>query len=196
MPMELLPLWGTWLNWRRVFSVEPLDYAKSFPELFGSGLGKLVGIEAQFYVDKTVTPRCFKPRSVPFALRSKVEAELERLVAEGVLRPVEFSEWAAPIVPVLKPNGDVRICGDYKLTINAAAKLDDYPIPRIEDLYAELTGGVLYSKLDLSNAYQQVCLHEDSQKFTTITTSRGLFMYTRLCYGLASAPGIFQRIME
>jgi len=55
--------------------------------------------------------------------------------------------------------------------INAAAKLDNYPIPHIEDLYGMLTGGVLCSKLDLSNVYQQVCLNEDSQIFNTITTS-------------------------
>jgi len=78
---------------------------------------------------------------------------------------------------------------------NVATKLDNNLI-HTEDMYAKLTGGVLYSKLDLRNAYQQVCLHEDSQKFTTITTSKGLFMYTSLRYGVASAPGIFQHVME
>ena len=59
-----------------------------------------------------------------------------------------------------------------------------------------MRGGVCFSKIDLSKAYQQVCLDEDSKKLTTISTSKGLFSYNRLCYGVSSAPGIFQRIME
>lgn len=66
----------------------------------------------------------------------------------------------------------------------------------MEDLFGKLAGGSHYSKLDLSHAYKQICLSEESQKLTTITTSKGLFAYTRLCYGVSSAPGIFQRIME
>ena len=58
-----------------------------------------------------------------------------------MIEPVQFSEWAAPIVPVLKQNGGVRICVDYKLTVNGIAKLDTYPLPRIEDLFSSLSGG-------------------------------------------------------
>ena len=89
----------------------------------------------KLYVDIEAMPRCFKPRSVPFALRAKVDNELQRLQTTGVIVPIEHSDWAAPIVPVLKANGEVRICGDYKLTVNKAAKVDQYPIPNIDDLY-------------------------------------------------------------
>ena len=167
-----------------------------FPDLFKDGLGKLKGVEAKLYVDKEAMPRCFKPRSVPFALRARVDNELQRLQATGVIVPIEHSDWAAPIVPILKANGEVRICGDYKLTVNKATKVDQYPIPNIDDLYSKLSGGVAYSKLDLSHAYEQVCLSNESQHLTTITTLKGLFAYTRLCYGVSSAPGIFQRAME
>jgi len=68
--------------------------------------------------------------------------------------PVEFSQWAAPIVPIVKGDGTIRICGDYKLTVNGAAKTDSYPLPRIEDLFASLTGGQVFTKLDLAHAYQ------------------------------------------
>ncbi|KAJ8003218.1 hypothetical protein DPEC_G00167120 [Dallia pectoralis] len=60
--------------------------------------------------------------------------ELERLTNQRIIEPVKFSEWAAPIVPVLKPDDSVRICGDYKLTVNQVLKLEQYPIPRLEDL--------------------------------------------------------------
>ena len=69
-------------------------------------------------------------------MKVKVEEELEWLVKQGILEPVEFADWAAPIVPVVKSDKSlVSICGDFKLTINKASKLDQYPIPRIEDLF-------------------------------------------------------------
>ncbi|CAC5420629.1 unnamed protein product [Mytilus coruscus] len=64
--------------------------------------------------------------------------ELERLEKEGQIQQVEFSDWAAPIVPVVKENGSIRICGDYKVTVNAVSKLDNYQIPKTEDLYRTL----------------------------------------------------------
>ena len=86
---------------------------------------------AKLYVDETVQPRHCKPRPVPLAMRAKVESELYRPQEEGVIRPVEFSEWVAPIVPVLKASGDIRICDDYKVTINQAVKVDKHPSSRI-----------------------------------------------------------------
>ena len=90
----------------------------------------------------------------------------------------------------------MRICGDYKLTVNQAATTDSYPLPRIEDLFASLSGGQLFTKLDLAHAYQQVPLTDDSKVYTTINTHKGLYQYTRLPFGVASAPSIFQRTME
>ena len=79
------------------------------------------------YVGENITTRYCKPRPVPLALRAKVEAELDRLKETGVIRPVEYSEWAAPIVPVLKSTGAIGICGDYKVTISQAVRVDKYP---------------------------------------------------------------------
>ena len=82
---------------------------------------------------------------------------------DGIIEPVQFADWAAPIVSVLKSDGkSVRICGDFKLTVNQASKLDRYPIPKIEDLLAKLAGGKLFTKLDMSQAYQQLLLDEES----------------------------------
>ena len=52
---------------------------------------------------------------------------------ENIIEAVKFSEWATPVVPVLKPDGTVRICGDYKVTVNQESRLEQYPIPRLED---------------------------------------------------------------
>ena len=109
--------------------------------LFADELGPVQGMKAKFHINKDATPKFCKARPVPYALKSKVEDELSRLEKEGVIRPVEFSQWAAPIVPIVKGDGTIRICGDYKLTVNRVAKTDSYPLPYIEDLFASLIGG-------------------------------------------------------
>ena len=60
----------------------------------------------------------YKARPVPYAIKKKVENESERLIKEGIFEPLEYSEWAAPVVPVRKANGSAWICGDYKVTVN------------------------------------------------------------------------------
>ena len=105
-------------------------------------------------MDGAVQPRFCQPQPVPYALRAKVNAEIGRLAESGIIEPVEFSEWAAPIVPVVKTDGSIRICSDYKVTVNQAVKLDKYPLPHIDDIFASLEGGKTFSKLDLAHAYQ------------------------------------------
>ncbi|KAK3751535.1 hypothetical protein QZH41_019421, partial [Actinostola sp. cb2023] len=189
------------LNWQTVFKVNEgntklAHVLETHNEVFKEGLGTLRGTEAKIYVDSNTQPRFVKARPVPYAMKEKIERELDRLVSEGILSPVEFSEWAAPIVPVLKPNGSIRICGDYKCTVNQVSKLDNYPIPKTEDLLATLGGGNKFTKLDMSQAYQQMTLDEQSKSYTTINTHKGLYQYNRLPFGISSAPGIFQRTME
>ena len=96
-----------------------------------------------------------KARPVLYALRSHVEAELERLVQHKITKPISFSDWVAPIVPLIKSDKSVRICCDFKLTVNHVSKLDRHPIPKVEDLFAKLSG-VIFSELDLCSAYQQL----------------------------------------
>ena len=97
---------------------------------------------------------------------------------------------------MVKQDGNIRICGDYKLTINAVSKTDPYPLPHNEDIFASLPGGKSFTKLDLAHAYQQIPLTDDSKRYTTINTHKGLFRYNRLPFGVASAPAIFQRTMD
>lgn len=143
-------------------------------------MGLVKGVTAKLHVDPNAKAHFCKARQVPYALRGHVEAELNRLEKAGVIEKVEFAEWAAPIVPIVKLDGSVRICGDYKITVNRVAKVDNYPLPRIEDLFASLTGGKHFSKLDLAHAYQQIPLHEDSKQYVVINTHKGLYQYNRL----------------
>ena len=164
--------------------------------LFDSKLGTLNDTTVTIHLDPTAQPRFCKTTTVPYALKGKIEKELDRLVEQGVIEPICYSEWAAPIVPVLKKDGTVRICGDYKLTVNQAAKIDSYPLPKISDLFASLAGGQTFSKLDLANAYLQTPLDEASQKLVTLSTHRGLYKYNRLPFGVSAAPLIFQGTIE
>ena len=129
-------------------------------------------------------------------MKVKVDTQLDKMVEQGVLIPVQYSDYASPIVSVLKKDGTVRICADYKQTVSTIRSTDSYPIPNIHELYSKLARGCKYTQLDLSQAYAQIMLHPDSPKFTTINTTKGLFMYTRLPYGINCALGIFQRIIE
>ena len=98
------------------------------------------------------------------------------------------------VVPVPKPNGKIRLCGNYKLTVNPALEADQYLITKPEDLFTALTGGKKFSKLDLKEAYQQVVLEEESHKFVTINTHQ--ICYTQVPFGILSAPSMFQKVMD
>ena len=172
---------------------EVLDKSQS---LFCDELGKASQRGAQLNVAADAKPIFLKAHPVPYALRERTEQELQRLERLGVIVPVESAEWAAPVVPVVKADGSVRICGDFRLTVNKALTPNVYPLPRIEDLFAALKGGQEFTKLDVAHAYLQIPIAEASQKYVTINTHRGLFRYTRLPFGVSAAPAIFQRTME
>jgi len=131
------------LNWSQLNGVKR-DHDASIQQLldrhsalFKDELGKLEGETAKIYIDSDAKPRFYRARQVLYTVKIKVEAEIDRLVKESVIELVQFSKWAAPVVPILKRAGSVRLCGDYKLTVNRAAKTDTYPLPRIEDLLPE-----------------------------------------------------------
>ena len=184
----------TWHTTGYAEKVEVL--VKSFPEVFNDNLGEIHPFKARLVLKEGAQPVFCRPRSVPFAIKEQIETELERLEKTGVICPVKYSEWATPIVPVAKPDRSIRICGDFKITVNSALHVDQYPLPVPEELFATLAGGKQFTKLDLSNAYQQLLLDNDSRKMCTINTHKGLYQYTRLPFGIASAPAIFQKLMD
>lgn len=188
------------LDWHNLLCVE-LDSSidrltKQYSTLFRDELGHLQGTKVKISIAANSQPKFYKARSVSYYVKEKVEKELERLQAQNIISPVTFSNWATPIVPVGKSDGSVRLCGDYKVTVNPVTKLDAYPLPKIDELFTSIAGGKLFSKLDLAHAYQQLELEDDSKSLTTINTHKGLFQYHRLPFGISSAPSIFQRTIE
>ena len=202
------PLFGrTWLrklqlDWKEIHSVtaspkERLDKLKErYTEIFKTDLGCLQGVYGSLSLCKDATPKFVKARPVPYALRPKIESELERMEAEGIVTPIQWREWATPIVPVVKPNGTVRICGDFKVTVNPQLKVDQYPLPLIDDIFASLAGGKKFSKIDLRSAYTQMKMTDNSKPMLTLNTHRGLFRLNRLAFGIASASAIWQRAID
>ena len=167
----------------------------AFPDLFSPGLGKYKPRQVSLQVDES-KPRFYKHRPPPLALKGQIEEELDRQVQLGILQPVTTARWAAPVVPVKKRDGSLRLCGSYDLTVNVASDLEVYPLPRVEELFAVLSGGVQFTKIDLREAYLQLELDDRSREFTTINTHKGLFQATRLVFGIKSAVALFQREME
>ena len=141
-------------------------------------------------IDNSVSPIFCKARSVPFLLKPRIEQAIDRNVKEEIWEPVQYSEWAAPIVPIQKADGTVRLCGDYKVTCNKASQIDKYPIPSVKDIFTKLAGRKTFTKIDLSQAYSQIPVQEESLKYLTVNTHKGLFKLTRLPFGISSAPGI------
>ena len=169
---------------------------QKYEELFQDSLGKVNKMQATLHVKSDAKPKFFKARPVPFALREGIARELQRQEELGIIKKIDYSNWAAPIVPVVKPSGDIRICGDYKVTINQDLELPEHPMPRIEELLQKLNGGDKFTKLDLSQAYSQIELDESSRQYVTINTHMGLYTYTRLPYGISAAPALFQATMD
>ena len=190
------------LPWEKIFSVGSLstssgtDFVQKYPDLFDcSKVGKVEGVQVKLQVSDE-NPVYQKARPVPLAIREKYVDALNKLEQEGIIEKVKTSEWASPTVPVIKPDGSLRICADYSATINKHSPCEQYPLPSLEELLTKVGQGKKYTKLDLSQAYHQLELHPDSRKYTTINTIQGLYQYKRLPFGIHSAVAIFQRVME
>ena len=190
------------LNWgqiKYVYKPQLHELLDKYSGVFSEELGTIKGQKATIDVVPGAKPRYHKARTIPYAYLQSVEEELDRLVTVGILEPIDSSDWAAPIVPVIKSDKkSVRICGDFRVTVNPVSRLNRYPIPKIEDLFAKIASadGKIFSTIDLSRAYLQLPLDKELQKLCVINTHKGLYRYTRLPFGVASAPGIFQKTME
>ena len=164
--------------------------------MFAEVLGKIKGTTARLYLKEGGRPRFYRARQVPYSIRDQVAKEIDRQMELGILEPVKFSPWGTPVVPIQKKDGSIRLCDDYKITVNRETSTETYPLPKVEDLLASLAGGAAFSKLDLKHAYQQVVLDEETKQLVTINTHKGLYRVNWLPFGVSSAPSLFQRIME
>ena len=143
-------------------------------------------------------PVAQRHRRIPFHLRDKVDAEIQRLIDLDIIERVNGpTDWVSPIVVVNKPHspGEVRICIDMRQA-NRAIKRSRYVQPTVDDIQNKLNGSAVYSKLDLRAGYHQLTLDKNSRHMTTFATHSGLFQYKRLNFGISSASEVFQNVVE
>ncbi len=172
-----------------------IDMVKS-SGVFKPGIGIVQGFEARIDLKPGARPKFYKARPPPFAYREGIGKKLDALEKDGVLKRVDHSDYASPIQTVVKDDGDLRICGDYKRTLNPNIDTKVYPLPVIEDCLWDVRGGELYTKLDIKQAYNHLPLRESDQELTTVNTHKGLYKWLRLPYGVSSASAIFQSVMD
>ena len=163
--------------------------------IFSPGVGNLKDITAKFTLKPNAVPKFVKARTVPFSLQKKTTEELDRLESQGIISKVTHSEWASPICVVPKKNGDVRICADFKGTLNPALVPEQYPLPKIQDLCATFKGQK-FSKLDITKAYHCMNVDPEHRKYLCISTHKSLYVYNKLPMGITDASAKWQKAIE
>jgi len=163
---------------------------------FREGLGCYTGQPMSIFPDPAVRPIHLKARPVPFAIEAGVGAELDRMVAAGILEPTNKSAWAMPIVVAKKAGAGIRICGDYKSTVNKAVLPETYHMPTIDEAFAKSAPAHTLSKIDLVKAYKQTPICDMTSKLCTIKTHQGLYKFKRLPFGINVAAIRFERLVS
>ncbi|GBL76949.1 Uncharacterized protein K02A2.6 [Araneus ventricosus] len=190
------------LDWQAIKAVRATSkrnlsqLLEEYKNIFDDELGEINNYQVKLELKPEVKPIFCRVRTIPFALKGRVENEINRLEKEGIIEKVEHSEWATPVVPVVKPDGSIRLCADYSVTLNPNLIVPQHPLPRLEEIFTNLNGGKQFSKLDFKQAYLQMKVHPESQKLLTINTHKGLYVCKRLMYGLNGAPAIWQRYVD
>ncbi|UYV72818.1 hypothetical protein LAZ67_10000882 [Cordylochernes scorpioides] len=138
--------------------------------------------------------RVFENKDLPIqGIKEKIDKELDRLEQSQIIEKVNASDWSTPLVTVIKSNGELRLCGDFKNTLNNCIEDEKYPLSTIETMLGNVGGNKIFTKLDLSSAYHQIEMNEASKNLLVVSTHRGLYRYNRLPFGISPASAIFQR---
>ena len=170
--------------------------ADAVKQLKSNEIGLMKTSPIKIHMKENVTPVC-RPtaRRIPFPLMNAVRTELDRMINNDVIQPVEEpTEWCSAMVPVVKKNGKVRICVDLK-DVNKAVKRPHYSLPTFDDIAPRLAGSTVFTTLDAASGFWQIPLHEESQPLTTFITPFGRYMFKRLPFGINLATDEYQKKM-
>jgi hypothetical protein len=173
------------------------DILDRYPGI-ADGIGKLKDFEVPLHIDKSIPPVARKHSRIPFHLRDKVAAEIQRLEQQDVIEKVSGpTEWVSRIVAAPKPRSpnEIRVCVDMR-DANKAIVRTRHVTPTLEELVADMSEAKVFSKLDLTSGYHQLVLKPESRYITTFSTHCGLYQYKRLSFGINSAAEIFQHAIQ
>ena len=140
-------------------------------------------------------PIATKSRRYSHEDRTFIDAEVKRLLSDGVIEPSN-SPWRAQIVVDKPENHKKRLCIDYSRTINRFTQLDAYPLPRIHDMVTKLAGYKVYSTLDLKSAYHQIPIREEEKAYTAFEGNGKLYQFCRVPFGVTNGVAVFQRTIN
>ena len=157
-------------------------------------LGRVTVEPFKITLRKDAAPVRQRPYRYSPAITSKVNAEIDKLLAAKILRR-SYSDWASPLVVVAKANGAVRLTVNYR-RVNAQSVIPTLPLPCIDDILNELGSSKVFSVMDLISGFFQCSIEESSIPLTAVITSRGLYEFCVMPMGLAASPGFFQQIMN
>ncbi|KAK3930466.1 hypothetical protein KUF71_005200 [Frankliniella fusca] len=173
------------------------ELKKLFPRPFNSEADTVIeGFTAKLVLKSNACPIFARAYPLPYGLEEPVSKVLDKMEADGKAVRVRLAEWASPALAVPKKDGGIRYVADFKRTINPQLRVDFYPLPAPEQVFATLANGNFFTSLDLTDAYTQLQLDADSQELCVINTHKGLYKLTRLIYGVSSAAAIFQSTMD
>ena len=173
--------------------VDEIPVVREFPD-------DIVGLppdkEVEFIIDLIpgTEPISIPPyRMAPTELR-ELKAQLEELLSKGFIRP-SISPWGAPVLFVKKKDGSLRLCIDYR-QLNRVTIRNQYPLPRIDELFDQLQGSRVYSKIDLRSGYHQLRVQESDVPKTAFRTRCGHYEFLVMPFGLTNAPAAFMDLMN
>ncbi|GBN85876.1 Uncharacterized protein K02A2.6 [Araneus ventricosus] len=168
-----------------IFSIQNItDIEKHFPEIFEQKVGCAFNLTIKLKLRDGAKPSYTPKRNVPYALRVKVDKELDFLEAAGIISKSTTSDWGSPLVVIPKGDGTVRLCVDYKAGVNDLLMNVNYPIKQIDEVLNSLRDSKYFFKLDLFKAYLHLQTDEESSIIQTISTHRGTYKMNRLSFGI------------
>src|SRR3954464_2652232 len=185
------------LNTSPLEGIENVPVVHDFTDVFPEELPGIPPIrEVEFVIDlkPDIVPIAKRPYKMPPHHLLELEKEIDMALHKGFIRP-SSSAWGAPSLFVKKSDGTNRLVQDYR-PINQATIQNKYPLPRINDLYDQLAGSTVFSKLDLRLGYHQIRVRKEDIPKTAFITRYGSYEYTVMSFGLTNAPSTFSRLMN
>ncbi|GJS70011.1 putative reverse transcriptase domain-containing protein [Tanacetum coccineum] len=177
--------------------LQDVPIVKNFPEVFPEDLPGLPPTrQVEFHID--LVPGAAPVARAPYRLApsemKELADQLQELSDKGFIRP-SSSPWGAPVLFVKKKDGSLRMCIDYR-ELNKLTVKNRYPLPRIDDLFDQLQGSSVYSKIDLRSGYHQLKVREEDVSKTAFRTRYGHYEFQVMPFGLTNAPAVFMDLMN
>jgi hypothetical protein len=179
------------LNQTKAIALEDIRVDKDYPDIFPEELpGMLPDHDIEFLIELLpgIPPFSKRPYRMPVNELVELKRQITKLQAKGFIRP-SSSPWGAPVLFVEKKDGTQRMCVDYR-SLNEVTIKNKYPLPRIEDLFDQMKGASVFSKIDLRSGYHQLKIRESDIPKTAFRTRYGLYEYTVMSFGLTNAQPI------